>query len=191
MLAVAAGCLALSVRPTLAIGPVSAFAGQVFGPETAVGVVTLAPSLGALGTASAVVIASLAVVFLLVALRVRDPAPSRPTWDCGYVAPSARMQYTARSFAQLAATLLLPRSLRPRVNEQRPQGIFPQPAAFAAEEADPVTRRWYEPFFTRWADRFASLRWVQQGVLHAYLFYILAVAVTALAWGALRGWALR
>ena len=188
MALIAAGCVAFSLRPTLAIAPVSAFAGQVFGAQAASGVAALSPSLGALGTASAVVFAALALVFGLLALRVRKPLPSRPTWDCGYAAPSARMQYTARSFAQLAAGLLLPRALQPRASEARPRGIFPQPAAFAVEDADPVTRRWYEPFFSRWADRFASLRWVQQGVVHAYLFYILAIVVSALAWGALRGW---
>jgi hydrogenase-4 component B len=98
------------------------------------------------------------------------------------------MQYTARSFAQLAADLLFPASLRPRATVDRPHGLFPARAWFAAEDADPLTRRWYEPFFTRWAERFASLRWVQQGVVHAYLFYILAVVVAALGWSALQGW---
>ena len=74
---------------------------------------------------------------------------------------------------------------------QPPRGLFPAPASWYTEEADPVTHRWYEPFFTRWADRFAGLRWLQQGVLHAYLFYILAVAVAALAWASLRGWMAR
>ena len=55
-------------------------------------------------------------------------------------------------------------------------------------EADPLTRAWYQPFFTRWADRFVSFRWLQQGVLHAYLFYILAIAMAALAWVSLRDW---
>ena len=94
------------------------------------------------------------------------------------------MQYTARSFAGIVETALLPRALAPRAGEERPRGLFPQRMAFRAEAADPVMRSWYEPFFTACADRFASLRWLQQGVLHAYLFYILAVAVAALAWSA-------
>ena len=34
-----------------------------------------------------------------------------------------------------------------------------------------------------------QLRWLQQGILHAYLFYILAVVVAALTWVSLRTWA--
>src|SRR5206468_12882283 len=125
------------------------------------------------------------------AAKLRRPAPAPPTWDCGYAAPTARMQYTASSFAQIASAQLLPQALSPRIAEQRPAGLFPAGGEFRSNDADPLTRGWYEPFFTRWADRFVGLRWVQQGVLHAYLFYILAVAVAALAWASLRDWLAR
>jgi hydrogenase-4 component B len=188
MALLAAGCLALSLWPALAAAPASAFAGQLFGGAVARSVSALQPSLSTLGAASAVILAAVAAVFALLLARVRKPAARPLTWDCGYAAPTARMQYTARSFAQLAADLLLPASLRPRAAVDRPHGLFPARAWFAAEDADPLTRRWYEPFFIRWAERFASLRWVQQGVVHAYLFYILAVVVAALGWSALQGW---
>ena len=38
------------------------------------------------------------------------------TWGCGYAAPSARMQYTARAFSELLSERLIPRSLRPRLS---------------------------------------------------------------------------
>jgi hypothetical protein len=38
---------------------------------------------------------------------------------------------------------------------------------------------------------YALAGWVQQGVLHAYLFYILAAVVVTLTWVSLRGWAVR
>ncbi|HET7787573.1 MAG TPA: proton-conducting transporter membrane subunit [Myxococcales bacterium] len=191
MALLAAGCAALSLWPSLAVAPASAFAGQLFGGAVATGVNALAPSLSTLGAASAVVVAAAAAVYALLLARVRKPSARPLTWDCGYAAPSARMQYTARSFAQLAAELLFPAALRPRTKEARPEGLFPARGLFAAEDSDPLTRRWYEPFFTRWAERFAALRWVQQGVVHAYLFYILAVVVVALGWSALQGWWVR
>jgi len=187
MLVLAAGCAALSLRPAIALGPVRGFAGQLFGEQVAAGVEALAPSLATLAATSAAIALALAALGAALAARVRRTAGAPPTWDCGYAAPTARMQYTARSFAQIATDELLPRGLRPRATEDRPRGLFPPPASFRAEDTDPLTRTWFEPFFTRWADRFSGLRWLQQGVLHAYLFYILAVAVAALTWVSLRG----
>ncbi|MFL5275411.1 MAG: proton-conducting transporter membrane subunit [Myxococcales bacterium] len=190
MLLLAAGCGLLSVRPGIAIAPARAFAGHLFGEEAGAQVQALAPSLGTLGLVSAGIAAVLAIVAVALTLRVRASA-SRPTWDCGYAAPTARMQYTASSFAQIATGELLPGALTPRTIDERPRGLFPHGGAFRTEVADPLTRSWYEPFFTRWADRFTGLRWLQQGVLHAYLLYILAVVVAALGWASLRGWALQ
>jgi hypothetical protein len=53
---------------------------------------------------------------------------------------------------------------------------------------DPLTRRIYEPFLIRWGDRFARLRFLQQGNMHIYILYILVTAVAGLAWVAVRDW---
>jgi len=95
------------------------------------------------------------------------------------------MQYTARSFSQFA-TSFLPRALAPQTRAVRPEGLFPATGSLGTDEKDPLTRAWYEPLFERLGDRFVSLRWLQQGELHAYLFYILAMVVAALAWVSLR-----
>jgi hydrogenase-4 component B len=115
------------------------------------------------------------------------PRATAGTWDCGFEAPTARMQYTARSFAQIVTEGLLPASLSVRIDVQRPSGVLPGPARLAAEYTDPVTRGFYQPFFERWARRFARLRWLHQGILHMYLLYILLVVLLALAWSSLRG----
>jgi formate hydrogenlyase subunit 3/multisubunit Na+/H+ antiporter MnhD subunit len=185
-----AGSAALSLRPSIALAPVTAFAGQLFGPQVAAQVQALSPSLATLGSVSTAIAAALGVLGTALAMRVRRPAAA-PTWDCGYAASSARMQYTASSFAQLATSMVVPPSLAPRVKAARPRGLFPSPGVFHSEEADPITASWYEPFFTRWADRFARLRWLQQGALQTYLFYILAAAVAALTWSSLRSWVAR
>jgi formate hydrogenlyase subunit 3/multisubunit Na+/H+ antiporter MnhD subunit len=191
MLLLAGGCASLALRPGLALGPVGGFAGALFGADVAAQVGTLAPSLATLGTVSAAIALALALLGAVLAARTRKAAPPPPTWDCGYAAPTARMQYTSRSFAQIATAELLPRSLSPRSDGGRPRGLFPRPATFTTGYVDPVLRSWYEPFLARWADRFSGLRSVHQGVLHASLFYILVMAVAALAWVSLRGWAVR
>lgn len=46
----------------------------------------------------------------------------------------------------------------------------------------------YDPLFARTGDRFARLRWLQQGILHIYILYILVVLILALAWVSFRVW---
>ncbi len=51
---------------------------------------------------------------------------------------------------------------------------------------DPLSRIIYRPFFDRWAERLAQLRWVQQGKIHYYLLYFVVVLVLAFGWLVLR-----
>jgi hypothetical protein len=110
------------------------------------------------------------------------------TWGCGYAQPTARMQYTARAFSELLSQLLVPARLRPRTDVSRPAGLFPDRVAFTSDFSDPMTRGFYEPLLERWADRFARLRWMQQGLLHVYLVYILVALLVGLAWSSLSSW---
>lgn len=137
-------------------------------------------SLGLWGATLVVVLWSLRVASRR---RWRDDA----TWGCGYAAPTARMQYTGRSFAQLLDGLM-PGFLRARLTIVRPQGLFPAPGSLTSEIADPVTRGVYEPAIKRIGDRFATIRYLQQGALHLYLLYVLIAVVVGLAWASFDGW---
>ena len=149
-------------------------------------------SLTGLNVGLLVGVALIATILAVLVRRRRDRtsaiADAIDTWGCGYAAPTARMQYTARSFAELAGEHLLPPALRLRLLIRKPASLFPTTGTFSSDTTDPVTRAGYEPFFDRWARRFARLRWLQQGALHAYLFYILAVVILALVWATARGW---
>jgi len=129
--------------------------------------------------------AALALVLVLSRKAVRTEGP---TWGCGYVRPTARMQYTGRSFAEMVAEQLLPRALRPRTLRQAPKGLFPSKSSFGAACPDPICDKVYEPFFRRWAQRFTRLRVLQQGRVHIYLVYIVVTVILALAWVSLRQW---
>ena len=59
------------------------------------------------------------------------------TWDCGYVGPTARMQYTAGSFAGLI-TEWFSWILRPERHERRPEVLLPASAGF--EQSTPQRR---------------------------------------------------
>jgi hydrogenase-4 component B len=121
-------------------------------------------------------------------LRRGEPVSRDVTWGCGYAAPTPRMQYTARAFAELFGAKLLPEKLRPRFSRAAAHAIFPEPSTFASACDDPLTRGVYDPVFAGVGDRLARLRWLQQGIPHIYILYILVVLVLALAWVSLRVW---
>jgi|LSQX01.2.fsa_nt_gb formate hydrogenlyase subunit 3/multisubunit Na+/H+ antiporter MnhD subunit len=103
------------------------------------------------------------------------------TWDCGYAAPSASMQYTATGFVQ-PLTEAASGILRPRVESELPAGIYPAGGAFRSETPDAARQLFFDPLFRRAARRMGQLRWLQQGRVHWYVFYIVLALVALLAW---------
>jgi len=147
--------------------------------------------LGALNAALWAGLALAALVWLVLRRRTKTPAGASGTvgtWDCGYVAPSARMQYSGRSFSEFVSYRLFPRPFRPRTKREMPASPFPTAGKFSSKCSDPLTDNVYEPSFLRFADSFSRLRWIQQGALHIYLLYIFVVAVAALAWISWSNW---
>jgi formate hydrogenlyase subunit 3/multisubunit Na+/H+ antiporter MnhD subunit len=189
MLLLATASAVVAVAPDRVLGALARVAAQLGGPAEAAALGPVAASTRVIGLGSLVLLAALAGGGGVLALFVRRRAPAQAsTWDCGYAAPTARMQYTGAAFSELLAERLLPPPLRARVTRQAPEAIFPTAGQLCTEQVDPFTRAVYEPLIARWADRFARLRWLQQGILHVYLLYILVVLVLALGWMSLGAW---
>jgi formate hydrogenlyase subunit 3/multisubunit Na+/H+ antiporter MnhD subunit len=182
-------CVALAVLPSLVVSLLGPIARELLGPVIASGdaLAHTAAAVAPVGTVAAGSWLALAVVGCpVVALLRGRTAPRDATWGCGFAAPTARMQYTARSFSEQFAERLLPRPLAPRVRTAPIRGPLPEPARFATEEGDPITRGSYEPIFSAIAGRFARLRVLQQGNAHLYLAYILVALLASLFWSSLR-----
>jgi NADH:ubiquinone oxidoreductase subunit 5 (subunit L)/multisubunit Na+/H+ antiporter MnhA subunit len=187
MIVLALGCAAIAIVPARLLQVLSPVVAQVADASTAGGLEALGGAMKILGRcASAIWASAIAVAIVAVALTRRS-APDQ-TWGCGYAAPTSRMQYTARSFSEALAERLLPTPLRARLSLTAPDVIFPEKGSFGSDSADPFTRGLYEPFLARWANRFARLRWLQQGMLHLYLLYILLVLLLVLGWMSARAW---
>jgi hydrogenase-4 component B len=186
MLFLIALCLAAAVLPHLVIGMMWGALDQLFAGESWIAVLELEASntpIDIVGNINAWTLAVLGVVTLLTLVWLRRAAwVTGPTWGCGYIQPTVRMQYTGRSFAEMLAEHLLPRFLRPQLTKRFPQGLFPQAGSFEAECGDPVSEKVYEPFFRRWAERFSKLHILQHGIVNVYLVYIVLTVVAALAW---------
>jgi NADH:ubiquinone oxidoreductase subunit 5 (subunit L)/multisubunit Na+/H+ antiporter MnhA subunit len=186
LIALAALCLGGALAPRLVV--------RLHTPviETLVGgsaspVLAAASLVQPVALCNAGLIAILVIACAVVALRSRRRV-SVETWGCGYAGGSPRVQYTGRSFAELLVGGALPRWLRPLHHVRPPEGLFPTSASFSSDTTDPMTRAAYEPLLARLGDRFAWLRWLQQGSLHAYLVYIATMTILGLAWVSVRKW---
>ena len=112
------------------------------------------------------------------------PVSESVTWDCGYAQPSARMQYTASSFAQ-PLTRMLNVFLRIRRGYQEPRGLFPQQASLHTHGEDVFSKNLYKPIFQGIEWLMLQTHGLQQGRVQIYLLYI-AVTLLVLLIGHLR-----
>lgn len=105
------------------------------------------------------------------------------TWDCGYAAPTPRMQYTAGSFAGII-TGWFAWILRPQRHAQLPKENFPAHASFAEHTPETVLEHVVEPAGSAVMRVSLAVRHLQHGRLQAYIFYMLIglAALALLAW---------
>ncbi len=114
----------------------------------------------------------------------RRPAQPGVTWDCGYLRPTPRMQYTAASFAQPLVEMFA-FVLRPRRHGQEVVGFFPTDAAHHGEVPDVFNQTVYGPFFHALGRLGLRVRSFQHGEIQLYLLYILITLVALFLWEAL------
>jgi hypothetical protein len=128
----------------------------------------------------AVLAGSLLVVGGWLVVRTRR-ATAGSTWDCGYAAPTVRMQYTSSSFAE-GLVGMFAWALRPQVHRPALRGLFPHPAPLTSHVPDTILDGLLLPAGRAVARGLRWFRWLQRGSIHAYLAYILATLVWLLLW---------
>ena len=107
---------------------------------------------------------------------------SSPTWDCGYAAPTARMQYTASSFAQPLSELFAP-VLRTRATRRDRAGLLPGRGPLATETPDVAASSCLPAGVRAALARLAErLHVLQQGRVQVYVLYIALTLVVLLVW---------
>jgi formate hydrogenlyase subunit 3/multisubunit Na+/H+ antiporter MnhD subunit len=146
---------------------------------------SVAGSLTAIVIVFATLIAVGALAWWLRARRLAGAVVRRgPVWGCGYLFPSARMQYTASSFAQPLVTLFHP-FVQNHETLVPPAGYFPAKSSYTSDSGDPFLRLLFAPAF-RWFDRMATrLNVIQRGHIHVYVLYGAATLVALLIWESL------
>lgn len=175
MLVLVGLCLTIGLLPML-VSPVLDSALGTFAVEVP-RIASLAPWRAiSIGAASL-----LALLALGIAWTRRLPSSDEVigTWDCGYAAPTARMQYTSSSFAAWVVELFSV-FLRPERHGPTIQGLFPERAHFHSHVPEVVLDRGITPAFRLTGRWLASFRWIQRGSVHVYVVYIVAALVMSL-----------
>jgi hydrogenase-4 component B len=162
------------------VAPVLDQAARAWAPELTLSRTAALAPLSMVTLTGSALAAALALAGGWLALRTRVRA-SVGTWDCGYLAPTARMQYTSSSFAQMLVEMF-GWALRPRVHRPAPLGPFPRSQGFESHVPDTVLDGLLMPAGHAVGHGLRWFRWVQRGSVHAYLVYILATLVALLVW---------
>jgi hydrogenase-4 component B len=169
MLGLATACVAIGLAPVV-FWPAIANAVGAWRPGWAP-VATPAP-LVTIGRAHiALAVVALAGTWWLLR-RSRHGLRYAVTWDCGYMAPGARMQYTAESFAGII-TGWFAFILRPVRHGQVPLGPLPVSASFVTHTPETVLRYLVEPLGTAMVRIATAARYLQHGGVQSYLLYLL------------------
>jgi hypothetical protein len=187
----AAACAAIGLLPVLVLPPalrVGALVAAGVGSAAAVGAPGTAASLSqpysdpTAGTLTIFAVALAAALLAAWGVRARR-APRRDgaraeTWGCGYASPTARMQYTASSFASPILTAF-----------RTVAGLHVQrtPEALATHALDPVLDGVVLPAWRGVRTVADRLRPIQRGRLAHYLLYLAAAVITLLLYLLLAG----
>jgi hydrogenase-4 component B len=184
MATLALGCMVLGLAPAV-VAPALESATVAWAPEAAAvaqPLTVLAPLHVLSGTGAALALLAGALAVLVARTARRAPVASGPTWDCGYAAPSARMQYTSSSFAETLVTFFS-WALRPLVHAGAPAGLFPGATKFETHVPDTVLDRAILPLSRAGARTLRWFRWMQHGNVHLYLVYVVAALIVLLLVG--------
>ncbi len=124
------------------------------------------------------VLAGVGLLLLRFRLLRRRQVTRRPTWGCGYTAPTARQQYTATSFAsnftELAHPILHEETTFRKIDEEE---VFPANRTFDVHVEDffKILILKITGFFTLFLKKIARLQTgnIQHYILYAFIFILI------------------
>jgi hydrogenase-4 component B len=115
----------------------------------------------------------LMVIILLVFRKfvmVNRTAEVGPTWSCGYIAPSARQQYTASSFIRTYGKLFSSVLLSFR-SEKEISGVFPTEGHYESHPYDKIEKWLIDKPLKAYKSLMGQFLFLQNGKLQFYILY--------------------
>lgn len=171
MLGLAVMCVALGLAPTM-VWPALARAVGSWHPAWSAAAVP-AP-LRVIGAVQLVLAVLVVLVGSVAWRRMQNGVLRRaPTWDGGYAAPTARMQYSSGSFAALIVSWFR-WILRPQLRMRRPRGLMPSKSFRLERIPETMLDVVIAPVGGVIMQVASGARRLQHGSLQAYIVYVVA-----------------
>ena len=185
MLVLAVGCGLIGLLAPLAVRGLRSVLEEISADQRDVVAMNLATATNTLtfvviGTLTFLLVTA-ALVLVRRGLLAGRKVGTSATWGCGYAQPTARMQYTASSFAQPLTDLFRP-LLGTRKKVVPPKGLFPVAATLKTETPDLTHEEMYRPMFERANEWLSHVRWLQHGKVQLYVLYIAVTLLVLLVW---------
>jgi formate hydrogenlyase subunit 3/multisubunit Na+/H+ antiporter MnhD subunit len=185
MVGLAAACVAIGLFPAVAIRvvlPSLRLLTREFAPLAAAALAEMGHSVGTIGAGALLLVAGICLAALVRRRLFRGRAvETTVTWDCGYARPTARMQYTASSFAQ-PLTSLFRLILRTETHARPLAGVFPREAALVTETPDAFREAFFRPAFAAIGRTLERFRLLQHGRIQLYVLYVVITLIALIAW---------
>ncbi|HBL15783.1 MAG: hypothetical protein A2X36_06280 [Elusimicrobia bacterium GWA2_69_24] len=182
--ALAASCFLIGALPVTVVRALGPLLNQVSGfplPDIDRVLAEAAGIMAGVGSVIGIVLAAAAAAAGLRAwLQAGRSRETAETWDCGYARPTARMQYTASSFAQPLISLFSP-LLRTRERLHGREGFFPKTADWSTETRDASREMLFEPLFNGARQVLGRMRGFQHGQMQIYVLYVVVTLLLLLA----------
>jgi len=181
----AAACIVIGLFPAVAIRvvlPSLQLLAREFAPLAAAAFADMGDTVGMVGAGALLLVAGICLAALARRRLLRGRAvEATVTWDCGYARPTARMQYTASSFAQ-PLTSLFRLVLRTETHARPLVGLFPREAALVTETPDAFREAFFRPAFAAIARTLERFRLLQHGRIQFYVLYVVVTLIALIAW---------
>ena len=118
-------------------------------------------------------------IFILISLTVfgfrklvtqNRKASVEPTWGCGYIAPTAKLQYTAGSFVRPYSKLFRPFLLSHKTQKEV-EGIFPSGGSYETHSYDRIEKYLVDNPIAAYKSLLGRFLFLQNGKLQFYILY--------------------
>lgn len=121
------------------------------------------------------------LLFLFLQRKVKGHATSGPTWGCGYLRPSPRIQYTGSSFGAFFSSLS-GALIRTRITLDPVTGLAPAAARMSYAPEETLLHRLVLPVLNIAGIACAFVRRLQHGEVQIYILYIFVTLMLLLLW---------
>lgn len=114
----------------------------------------------------------LLIYFIRKSVSSRKPSAFLPTWGCGYAEPSARMQYTGKSFSKTLAKLFnFITAEKKKYHELEPTVVFPEPRKYSSHYIDFFEARLINKANNRIIGFLNYFTFIHNGKIQMYVLY--------------------